>query len=134
MNNIRHNLKIELNGKTILKSRNAEQKIVPLEQIKIKRNVNSEPIIPDQSTKYKCLIETTDAPDMSILESGKEFHIYSILKMKEAGTDKPSSPFVPDSVEKRDGYIEFCPILKMFLTNFKYKSSSNLWSLEFEEK
>lgn len=134
MNNIKHNLKIESNGQVVLKSRNAKQKLFPIDTITIKRNINSEPILPGFYSKYKCLIETTDAPDISILSNDREFDIYSIMKMKETGKEKPSSPFVPDSVEKHDGYIEFCPILKMFLTNFKYQSSSNTWSLEFEEK
>ncbi|MDR3031221.1 MAG: hypothetical protein LBU35_02440 [Holosporales bacterium] len=133
MNDIKHILKIETDKKVVLFSKNSIQQIMPLEYPKVRRNLNFEVIPNEGRFKYKSVIETADPPNLSIFTPNKVFFIYSIVRIKESGVSVPSIPFVSDSVLKYDGYIEFCPIFSMFLTNFKYKPPTNSWFFEFEE-
>lgn len=129
-------LKIESEKGTLLLSKDATQEILPKSKIELIRNINNLPInyIPQ---KIKCIIETTDIPDISILKSNDKFRIYSIIKLKQFGSKTPPIDYVKDSLEVYDESITFRPIFNMMLTNFSCSSrdndSSSKWKLEFED-
>lgn len=136
MNNISI-LKIESDKGVVLISKNAKQEILPKSKIEIVRNINAEPMRQDQQ-KIKCIIETSDIPDVSMLKTNDKFKIYSIIKFKQYGTKTPQIEYVRDSLEVFDEYIIFRPIFTMLLTNFasvakNEDSSPGKWRLEFEE-
>lgn len=133
MNNVKHILKIEAEkGGVVLFSPNSNQELMPTMGSKIMRNINFEVLPGDEKFKRKSVIETTDPPDLSLLAFNKPFRIYSVVKLKESGAS-PSVAYVLDSIERYDGYIEYCPILTMFLVNFQYKPKNKSWFFEFEE-
>ncbi len=135
MNNISI-LKIESDKGILLLSRNAKQEIFPKSKIEIIRNINEQPI-KQKLQKIKCVIETTDIPDISILKTNDSFKIYSIVKLKQYGSKTPQINYVEDSLKVLDEFIIFRPIFNMLLTNFSCVSQNfdlgpAKWKLEFE--
>lgn len=130
-------LKIESEKGTLLVSRNANQEIFPKSKIELIRNINSVPI-KQNYPKLKCVIETSDIPDISILKSKDKFKVYSIIELKQYGSKTPQIDYVKDSLELSDEYIIFRPIFNMMLTNFSCSSknsdsSPSKWKFEFED-
>ncbi|MDR0630768.1 MAG: hypothetical protein LBF70_01925 [Holosporales bacterium] len=129
-------LRIESNNEALLASNDATQEIYPFVKNEVKRNLNFTPI-PSKNNciKYKCLIKTKDIPNFNLLGFEKVYKIHSIVKLQEQGTC-PSIEYVPDSIEKYDGFILFRPIFDTLLLNFKCKENNTappLWELEFEQ-
>ncbi len=135
MNNISI-LKIESDKGILLISRNAKQEISPKSKTEIIRNINAQPI-KQKLQKIKCVIETTDIPDVSVLKTNDSFKIYSIIKIKQHGSKTPQIDYVEDSLEVLDEFIIFRPVFNMLLINFScsYQNSDLApakWKLEFE--
>lgn len=132
-------LKIDSENGTLLFSKNATQEIFPISKSEVKRNLNFEAIDQTQKPyKCKCIIETKDIPDLSIMTKNKLFNIHSIIKFRHNNTfPKPELEYVSDSLENYEDHVVFRPILKMYLINFNCKNDNDgntTWKLEFEEK
>lgn len=129
-------LKIESDSGVLLFTQNVTQEILPKSKHEIIRNINSIPIrrIP---SKLRCLIETPDTPNMSALQGGDKFKIYSIIKLKYSKSDTPPFEYVPDSLEEFDDFVICRPVFNMLLVNFSccYKNNNPFpsWKFEFEE-
>ncbi|MDR1234010.1 MAG: hypothetical protein LBJ92_02605 [Holosporales bacterium] len=132
-------LKIESEDKVVLISNNATQELSQLIPRKIMRNISFGIItVPvEGNIKQKCLIETKDTPNITLLKSNKVFAIYSLIKIREDGIHVPTVDYVKDSIERGEGFITFRPILKMFLINFRCIAGNfgkSTWNIEFEEE
>lgn len=131
-------LKIETKKGIVLVSNDAIQELSPLNQRKIMRNINFEvlPEYPHGNIKYRCLIETKDTPNVSLLQGNEIFTIYSLIRIRQDDVETPTIDYVKDSVEKGRGFITFRPILRTLLTDFKAKANNtdkSSWKFEFEE-
>lgn len=130
-------LKIESNQGVLLVSKNARQEIFPKSKIETIRNINRK-VLSQTQPITKCIIETQDIPDFSILKPNSEFRIYSIIKLRQYGVKVPQMDYVKDSLELFDDFITFRPIFSMILTNFSHTCKNNnpsqsIWKLEFED-
>ncbi|MDR0695248.1 MAG: hypothetical protein LBF56_00530 [Holosporales bacterium] len=129
-------LKIESNSGTLLVSADARQEISPVTRHEIRRNINFEPISTNIPTKLRCTIETKDPPDLSELQLGALFKIYSIMRCRQNDISKQLDSYVEDSLETHEDHVAYRPIFNMFLTNFSCRDHSvndPLWRFEFEE-
>jgi hypothetical protein len=130
-------LKIETDDKVVLVSNNATQDVFPSFKGEIIRNLDSI-MLPQRvrQMKYRSSIETSDPPDLSAISFEKTFTIYSIVKFQEYGRSEPSIRYVSDSLERRDTFITFRPVLQTKLLDFRCTCKSSgipSWKLEFEE-
>ncbi|MDR3224445.1 MAG: hypothetical protein LBT03_02615 [Holosporales bacterium] len=132
-------LKIKSEKEELLVSRMATQEIMPIIKNEIYRNLDFEHIPGNKKTKLRCVITTSDTPNLKLLLPDKLFMIYSIIKFREDGRHIPQIEYVEDSVEQHGEYITFRPILQMLLTNFHCKENDScakqpIWTFDFEEK
>jgi hypothetical protein len=129
-------LKIESETGTLLVSSDATQEITPTSKHEICRNIDLKPIDVKRPSKLRCVVETKDMPDLSILRLGGIFKIYSIIKCRQNDVSKQIDSYVTDSREIYDDHIVYRPVFNALLTNFSCHSHSlgkPLWKLEFEE-
>jgi hypothetical protein len=132
-------LKIKAGEDTLLNSKNATQEIYPTTKFETRRNINSEVIEQDNAFhKLRCIIETRDIPDFSVLKSNRLFNVYSIIKLRKNSADPPpKGSYVEDSLEINEDHVIYRPIFEMYLINYKcskIKDELHSWKFEFEEK
>ena len=130
-------LKIESQDGIALISKNATQEISPILKNEISRNLNNDVVNSSETQqKFKCLIESRDPPNFTLLKINKKFTIHSVVEFVQYSTNSPSIPFVQDSLQSFDDFIKFRPLFHMILLEFKCKQTNNnesIWTLNFEE-
>ncbi|MDR2074756.1 MAG: hypothetical protein LBP31_00870 [Holosporales bacterium] len=138
MNNKQYILKIE-NSKNqiLLSSIRASEELSTLDDFKIIRSINDEPINVGQSTKtkYKLIVKTKDSPDVSIATIGELFKIYSTVRLKCHKNSQNQFQKVQESLENVGDYVTFRPVFSMYLTDCKIANNDKEsgWTLKFEE-
>ena len=129
-------LKIESENQPLLISREAKQEILPVSKNIIVKNINSEIIEVDHTTKFKTIIETKNDVNIEALERSKKFKIYSIIRFMQSRDKVLPKNLIEDSVETNDKFVTYRPIFDAILTNFSCKADTDnnqVWKLEFEE-
>jgi hypothetical protein len=142
MNNKQYILKIENNkGQILLSSVEASEELTPLNDFKIMRSINDDPINVNQSmnvttkTKYKLTIKTKDSPDMALATVGELFNIYSTIWFKCHKNFQDQFQKVQGSLKNTGDYVAFRPVFNMYLIDCKTTNNSEEcgWILKFEE-
>ncbi|MDR1333093.1 MAG: hypothetical protein LBJ69_01670 [Holosporales bacterium] len=133
-------LKIESSDGTLLVSRHATQEIIPVMKEQISRDLDFNALISSgrpRPMKLRCLIETTDLPNIPLLKLYNPFKIYSIVKFRHNKPSELPQDHVEDSIEEHDDHTIFRPIINALLINFSCKgtnySREEIWRLELEE-
>jgi hypothetical protein len=137
MNNKQYILKIEnKEGKILLSSIEASEELTPINDFKIIRSINDEPINVSQprETKYKLTVKTKDLPDMALATIGEPFKIYSTIWFRCHKNSQDQFQKVQGSQGDSGDYTTFRPVFSMYLTNCKITTCEKFsCNLEFEE-
>jgi hypothetical protein len=138
MNNKQYILKIENNkNQILLSSIDVLEELTPLDDFKIIRSINDEPINVGHSTKmkYKLTVKAKDSPDISIAIIGELFKIYSTVWFRCHKNSQDQFQRVQESLGNAGDYVIFRPVFSMYLTDCKITNNDKEfgWTLKFEE-
>lgn len=117
-------------GDTVLLSANATQSITPISEYKVIRNINDKPINKLTPTLLKCVIKTSDNPNIDLLRLGEKYKIVSISEC--TSTKKPDFEYT-QLKENNIGFV-YRPIFEMVLIDFESLSNNGLnqqWIMQF---
>lgn len=130
------------NDNIVLLSTQATQSIAPTSEYKVIHNINNQVInnqVIEQSNVghsnvrqlLRCIVKTTDVPNMEYLKVGERYKIYSIVELYSSTI--PVAEYIFNSLIKVDNGYKYRPILDTILTYFECNINRNTstWTITF---